>query len=183
MIVALPTADEACSEAALSRVTPLPRGAASEFEVGGSDYARVPDGTYRLRFTHYETFEAFKDKRTKSGKAGKLVLWFKIAEEGEWLGTPLAKFYNADVFGESKRSGRFRVGARSNFSLDYFRLFGHIGRRDRLSFDPFRQTALIGHSHTVEQVTRTDANRQKVRVELPEALKYSVIRELEVFQP
>lgn len=105
-------------------------------------------------------------------RAAKVALKFRIVDPGPAFGKELERWYNVKrLIGKPCRDGRFQVGPRSDFLREYLTLFPGAARRfDRMSFAPFRNVAILGRVETV-----THNRKQQL---LPEAMRYSIIREL-----
>jgi len=124
----------------------------------------IKQGVYDLAFEYYETIMLY-------GRAPKLVLWFRIATEGEFFGTRLPRYYNVKrIMGKPRKSGDFRVGWKADFIREYVNLFSMPQRIDRLAITVFKR-------HFIRGKVKTVTNDLKQRV-IPEELQYSVIQEL-----
>lgn len=137
-----------------------------EAVLDGERPALIPPGEYLLRFDHHETAVMF-------GRAPKLVLWFTVISQGPYFdAVKLAAFYNVRrLIGRPARNGRFKVGFKSSFLRDYFRLFTSAANRlDRIPMSAFKNVIIRARIRTV--MTGSDQG------EIPEQLRYSVIDEL-----
>jgi hypothetical protein len=137
-----------------------------EAVLDGERPALIPPGEYQLRFDYHETCVMF-------GRAPKLVLWFTVITPGAMFGnTRVPAFYNIRrLIGRPARHGRFKVGFKSGFLRDYFRLFTTpASRLDRIPMSAFKTSIIVGKVRTVE--------RGSDQTEIPEPLRYSVIDEL-----
>jgi len=132
--------------------------------IEGAAPPHIKSGVYDLVFDFYETVLLL-------GRAPKLVLWFRIANEGESFGTRLPRYYNVKrIIGKPRRSGDFRIGWKADFIREYVSLFGMPQRLDRIAMGGFKNHLIRGKVKTV-----TNDLRQR---DIPEPLRYSVIQEL-----
>ena len=135
-----------------------------DFEIVGEFQALLPPGNYQACFVSWWTGIMF-------ARAPKLALTFKIVTPGDYFGKLVSRWYNAkELIGKHGKSGRFRVGHRSDFLDDYVRLVGMPSRTDRVSLNALRSLVLLVSVQTVE------TNRRQRTIAEP--LRYSVIREL-----
>lgn len=134
-------------------------------EFAGEAPALVPPGIYELRFDYHQTAVMF-------GRAPKLVLWFTIITPGPYFDSVrIPRFYNITrIIGRPARNGRFKVGFKSSFTREYFRMFSAAKRLDRIAMSPFSQHIILGRARTV-----TRGSDQK---DIPDQLQYSVLDEL-----
>jgi hypothetical protein len=125
----------------------------------------VKPGVYSMVFVSHRTALCF-------GTAPKIALKFRIADQGEFFGIELERWYNAKrLIGKPCKGGCFHVAARSDFVLEYLTLFTDpIRRLDRITLRPFKHCMITGRIETVTQNAKQRA--------LPDLLQYSVIREL-----
>jgi len=124
----------------------------------------VPDGAYQLAYIDHRTM-LFR-------KAAKVVIRFRVVDQGPYFGMVLERFYNADrLIGKVGKNGRFKIGP----STDLYREFcsvaaGRVTRLDRLPLTAMKNWIIRAEVHTVGQSWRQE--------EIPEGAKYSVIRKL-----
>lgn len=138
-----------------------------EFDVANGPW--VPEGEYELAYQGHKTVVQF-------GSAAKLALRFKICQPGPYFGVCLWRYYNVKrLLGAAKTRGRFIAKPRGDFAIEYFTLFPHQTRLDRVSLKPLRSSIVIGHVKTVTQ--------NAVQRDLPRALQYSVIDRLIRIKP
>src|SRR5687768_14172275 len=125
---------------------------------------RVPDGRYQVGYLDYST-------RRIMGRFPKLLLRFKIAD-GKYTGLILPRYYGVrELKGKPADNGRFKVGPKSDFARDFFRLFPvRVGRLDRMPMSYFD-----GCLFEVDVATVTHDADQR---EIPEPLQYSVITDI-----
>ena len=129
-------------------------------------YVEIPARSYEAKYLHYETLSIFK--------SAKIVVWMEIIGFGKEFGIRLPKFYNArKLRGKPGKSGKFSVGRRSNFMMDFCSLFPEYGgrRMDRLPMSYFKDQVFI---ITVKTVTKNFEQKS-----IPSALRYSVIETIE----
>jgi hypothetical protein len=124
----------------------------------------VIPGVYQLAYLGYSTMLFCKKP--------KVILRFRVVTMGEYFGVELERFYNVRrLIGKPGKNGRFKVGASSDLVLEFCRVsVGRINRLDRLPLSTLKNSIILGEVHTVE----TNRNQK----DLPELLKYSVIKEL-----
>lgn len=137
-----------------------------EAQLDGEQPALLPPGEYQLRFDYHETAVMF-------GRAPKLVLWFTVITPGPFFDQArVPAFYNVRrLIGRPARHGRFKVGFKSSFLRDYFRLFTTPANRlDRIPMSVFKTAIIVARVRTV--TTGSD------QTTIPEPLRYSVVDEL-----
>src|SRR6266478_334419 len=128
--------------------------------IEGERPALLVPKVYDLRFSHYETARMF-------GKVQKLILWFTIAEAGDFFEMKVARYYNVTrIIGAPRREGGFKVAYNSNFLREYASLFGMPSRLDRIPMSIFKGCFVKGKVKTVT----TGRNQH----EIPRELQYSV---------
>jgi hypothetical protein len=128
------------------------------------DFVLIPDGEHELQYLGHKTW-------LYMGRSPKIVVTFQIVSSGEHHGKIVFAYYNAmTITGKPRKNGRFTVGWRSDFMMDYATCFGKPLRRDRISMQPFRGQTVIGRLRTVTK------NRDQRNY--PDGLQYSVVDEL-----
>lgn len=131
-------------------------------------YCLIPDGEYLAGFEFYRTDHMFKG-------APKLELWFTTLED-DYQGLSIPKWYNCQKCQKNCKYGNFKVARRSNFSMDFVRLFNHeIKRNDRAPMSFFEK-----HYFLIEVETVTRNFQQK---NYPEQLQYSKVKEIKKALP
>ncbi len=132
--------------------------------IEGDKPALVKPMNYDLSFIGWRTGIMF-------GRAPKLILWFRILNEGEYTGVHLPRYYNVKrLVGRPQQQGEFRIGWQSAFVREYARLFGIPQRLDRIAMSRFSKHIIEGRVGTVKRDVKQNA--------IPESLHYSVIAEL-----
>ena len=124
----------------------------------------IPPGIYQLAYLgHYTMFFI---------KAPKVVLRFRVIDQGSCFGIELERFYNVKrLVGKKGKNGRFKVGSSSDLVLEFCRVStGRITRLDRLPLGTMKSVIIRGIVGTVE----TNRNQKT----LPELMKYSKVKEL-----
>lgn len=138
------------------------------FQFDDDRYCLIPDGEYLVGFEFYRTDHMFKG-------APKLELWFTILEE-DFQGRSIPKWYNCQKCQKNRRYGNFKVARRSNFSMDFVRLFNHeIKRRDRAPMSYFEKYYFVIETETVI------SNFQQI--DYPEQLQYSKVKKIKEALP
>lgn len=124
----------------------------------------IPPGTYKLAYIEHYTMMFCK--------APKVVLRFRVVDMGGCFGVELERFYNVQrLIGKPGKKGRFKVGASSDLVFEFCQVCSdRIDRLDRLPLSLMNNFVTLGDVHTVE--------RNRKQKNLPELLKYSVIKEL-----
>lgn len=124
----------------------------------------IPPGTYRLAYIGHYTMVFCR--------APKVVLRFRVIENGPSFGVVLERFYNVKKLkGKPGKNGSFKVGASSDLVYEFCLIStGRISRLDRLPLSLMKNAIIIGEVHTVKN------NRNQKS--LPELMRYSVIKEL-----
>lgn len=136
----------------------------ADFEIEGEPLALIPPGDYQVQFVGWWTGIMF-------ARQPKVGLTFKIVQPGAHFGVKITRWYNARrLIGKHGKSGRFKIGRRSDFLADYARLFGMPTRTDRFSFTRLERLILLVRVDTVGI-----NHRQR---QINEKLQYSVVREL-----
>jgi len=135
------------------------------FEFEEDHHCLVPDGRYIVNFSYYRTMLMLKG-------IPKIEIGFKICDDDTSLnGLILPKWYNAIKCNKPRKNGNFKVGKRSNFSMDFTRLFNHdIKRKDRVPMSYFDK-----YYYLIETETVTSNFQQK---KYPEQLQYSKVKEI-----
>lgn len=122
--------------------------------------ACIPPGTYELEYTRYYAGIIHG--------APKVVLWFRVVTMGEYLHTPLARYYHVKTIG---KKGSFKAGWHSDLVREYARVLGQMPKRkDRIPLTRYEGLYVLG---SIETVLKDRKQR-----DLPEVAHYSVIREL-----
>lgn len=124
----------------------------------------IPPGVYQLAYIdHYTTL--FR-------KAVKVVMRFRVVDQGEYFGVVLERFYNAKrLIGKAGKNGRFKIGPSSDLLREFCSVAaGRVTRLDRLPLSAMKNWIIKGEVHTVEQSWRQE--------EIPQCARYSVIRKL-----
>lgn len=131
----------------------------------------IAPGTYKMMLVDYQTVAL------AHGKAKKLVLWFRITDMGEFLGTVLPRYYNVELEGKPRPQGKFKVGWGSSFMRDYATALGSLPKRmNRIPMSAFDGVEVRGQVRTV---TSGWAYRKGDRGHaLPLPLYYSVVERL-----
>lgn len=135
------------------------------FEFADDDYNLVPEGRYNVRFSEYRTMHMLQG-------IPKIELRFEICDEKlEYNGLVISKWYNCKECKNPRKNGDFKVGKRSNFSLDFIRLFHYEFKRgDRIPMSYFKN-----HYYSVDIGTVKTNFRQK---KYPGQLQYSKVKEI-----
>ena len=144
---------------------PLPKSKsnAGSFSIEEDRYCLVPDGEYLVALDHYRTDHMFKG-------APKLEMMFGMIDEG-YQGLLLPKWYNAKKAQKNRKYGNFKVARRSNFSMDFMRLFDANPKRlDRIPMSLFENHLFMVETEQVKH------NFQQANY--PERLKYSKIKRI-----
>lgn len=132
--------------------------------IEGDRPALVPPKVYDLKFTYHETARMF-------GRAQKLILWFSIAEPGDYFDVAVARYYNVTrLIGVPRKGGEFKVAFQSDFLREYATLFGMPTRLDRIPMTNFKGCFVRGKIKTV-----TTGRHQQ---DIPKPLQYSVVEDL-----
>ena len=120
---------------------------------------------YEFVYVYHETIKLF------SGRALKVVYWFRVYSMGEYNGIVLPRYYNIQkIIGKPGKNGLFVAGWKSDFLREYARLFGMPLRKDRLPLGCYTKHIFEGTVRTVIK----GANQKLI----DKGLQYSVIREL-----
>lgn len=124
----------------------------------------IPPGIYQLAFISHHTMIFCRGP--------KVVLRFRVIEQGPHFGVELERFYNVrQLLGKSGKNGRFKVGSSSDLVLEFCRVaYDRITRLDRLPLSAMKNFIIKGVVHTVVK------NRNQKT--LPDVLQYSVVKEL-----
>ena len=126
-------------------------------------YCQIPDDKYVASFYFYQTKHMFNG-------IPKIEIWFEICDD-EYQGFKIPKWYNCLDCKNPRKNGHFKVARRSNFSLDFIRLFNHeIKRRDRAPMSYFNNYYFLIETETV---TKNFEQRN-----YPEQLQYSKVKEI-----
>jgi hypothetical protein len=123
----------------------------------------VPQGRYRVKFSHWSTGIMF-------GRQGKLALHFTICDQGDYFGNPVVRYYNVRIKGKTGRNGRFSAGWGSDLLREYVSLVGMATRNDRIALSKYAPLLLVAEVGTVDT--------SRAQEKLQPALHYSVIRKL-----
>jgi hypothetical protein len=131
----------------------------------GNERPHIPEGEYRAVYVRHEVAEM-----RKFGNEPKLFLWLRIVDPGAHFGVELYRAYRiAKIVGKS----RFTLRKDSELVHMLATVLQLRRRPDRISLRELAGKVLVVRIGSVRHVTR---NRQ--RVELPEWLRYSVVREV-----
>lgn len=126
-------------------------------------YCFIPDGEYLASFQYYRTDHMFKG-------APKLEMWFEILDE-DFKGLALPKWYNCKSCQKNRKYGNFKVARRSNFTMDFVRLFHYkLSRLDRAPMSYFEH-----HNFLIETSTVRKNFEQK---NFHELLQYSKVEKI-----
>ncbi len=137
---------------------------ASTFSIENDKYCLIPDGMYQVTFMMFKTALMFRN-------APKIELWFKVLNHPDYSGYELPKWYNCTKVIKKGKNGKFKVARRSNFSIDFIRLFEYLpGRLDRLPMSYFNQSLFEIETETV--------TRNFQQIEYPNPLRYSKIKRI-----
>lgn len=135
-----------------------------EIEIEGERPLLVEPGEYELAFQFHRTMYLF-------GRAPKVACYFKIMTMGKHFEVILPRWYNVKTLSSKPRKGGgFKVGWNCDFVREYASLFGLPARMDRISSETFKTVIVRGQVVTVT----TDSKQRQI----PEALRYSVIKEI-----
>ena len=105
------------------------------------------------------------------GRQPKLRMDFRIVSMCKANGAVVSRWHNiARIIGKPGRDGRFSCPPRGDFRLEAARLIGQFNRLDRIPMSRWSNEVFIGRVETVRQNYR--------QREYPQAIRYSVIREL-----
>lgn len=133
-------------------------------ELSGDKPALIPPGEYQLRFTHWQTAILW-------GRSHKVILHCIVCDLGPHFGVKLRRFYNVEkIIGRPCKDGRFKVGWNHDLVREYAQLLPMPHRLDRLNLERLESLLIVGRVET----TTTTARQKR----LPDALHYSVVREL-----
>lgn len=133
-------------------------------EIDGQLPALIPPGEYQLTLSHWTTYLLF-------GRAPKLTLWFRVVQQGKHFDALVPRHYNVKALkGRARRNGQFKAAAGCDLVREYARLLPSPGRLDRIALQPLAVRVVVGRVDTVKH-----ARDQK---ELPQCVRYSVVREL-----
>lgn len=137
-------------------------------EIVGEQPPLIEPGKYKLAYLRHETVMRY-------GRAGKLVIWFKVVSLGPYFETVLPRWYNVKcLVGKRGKNGRFKVGHKSAFLREYLNCFedrfAETGRLDRIPVSHFKNTIFEGEVGTVKKSSSGD--------NIPKSLRYSVITRL-----
>jgi len=142
--------------------------ASGSFQFDDDRYCLIPDGEYLAGFEFYRTDHMFKG-------AAKLELWFTILDD-DFQGRSIPKWYNCQKCQKNRKYGNFKVARRSNFSIEFVRLFNHeIKRSDRAPMSYFEKHYFIIETETVTK------NFQQTNY--PEQLQYSKVKRIKKALP
>jgi hypothetical protein len=133
-------------------------------EIDGGVPALIPQGVYQLRFEGWSTVMLF-------GRSPKVVCWWSVVDCGEHNGARLPRWYNATrIIGQPIKNGRFKAGWSSELFREFATICGMPGRSDRIPLTRYSTIIVEGAVETVSQ--------DRAQQEIPEALRYSVVRKL-----
>jgi len=144
---------------------PLPKSKskAGSFAIEEDRYCLIPDDEYLVALSYYRTDHMFKG-------APKLEMMFSVIDE-EYQGLLLPKWYNAKTAQKNKKYGNFKVARRSNFAMDFVRLFNaDLKRLDRIPMRHFENHFFLVET---EQV-----NHNFQQENYPEQLRYSKVKKI-----
>ena len=145
-------------------------------EIVGRDYILIPEGEYEVSLNHWETSTRFarQDKSDPSRfTGGKLYLWFKVDPYNNILKGENLVFLAQNVVEirlPTGKSGKFKVGARSNYNKMLKRIFGVGVAKYTKSPSVLKNKLLIARIRTVKT-----NEKQK---QLHENERYSVVDEI-----
>ena len=138
--------------------------------IKGDDSPLMPEGNYQMTYVSHSTYMFM-------GRQPKVAIYFRIVEPGDYFEIVLPGYYNVlNFIGKRGKSGSFKVAKRSNLARDYCRVFptDPIPRLDRLPLSKLGNVIIQG---TVETVKKGFDQR-----EIPEAVRYSKVLTIELYQ-
>lgn len=136
----------------------------AECSIKGEQPAIVDPGEYELVFKYHKTTYLF-------GRAPKVAAFFEIVTPGKFNGIVLPRWYNVlNLSSKPRKGGTFDIGWHSELLREYVSVFGAPQRNDRVSLTRYAEAVVVG---VVEMVKANSKGRS-----IPEALRYSVIREI-----
>ncbi|OOG38178.1 hypothetical protein B0E51_15175 [Rhodanobacter sp. C05] len=117
-----------------------------------------------MRLTHWQTAILW-------GRSQKVILHFTVCDLGPHFGVKLQRYYNAEkIVGRPCKYGRFKLGWNHDLVREYALLLPMPQRLDRLHLERLQSLLIVGRVET----TTTTARQKRI----PDALQYSVVREL-----
>jgi len=111
------------------------------------------------------------------GRQPKVAIFFRVVDPGDNFGIVLPAYYNVIKFiGKPEKSGSFKVAKKSSLARDYCRVFpAELNPRlDRLPISKMSNVIIQGTVRTVEK----DFNQR----EIPEAVRYSRVKTIELYR-
>jgi hypothetical protein len=124
----------------------------------------IPEGDYELKLEDWETSCLY------GGRSQKLTLWFAVMQFGEYFKVRVPRYYNVKLMGPPRHKGRFKAPFCGDFAREYAELLSPPRRLDRFNLAELARHIVVGK---VETVVRSAKQKR-----LPEACRYSVVREL-----
>jgi len=98
----------------------------------------IPEGTYTVKFTHYETGKSWNDYKVHAHFA---------VVEGEHAGVPLTRYYNVDAFiGQSGLNGQFEASRGRHLVRELYALLpaqAYSGAANLNAYEGLRITAEV----------------------------------------
>jgi hypothetical protein len=115
----------------------------------------IPDGTYTVQFTHYET--------SKSWNGCKVHAHFAVVE-GEHAGVPLTRYYNVNaLIGQPGINGEFEAPFRGHLVREYSALLPDVASLGAVDLNAYRDIRIKAEVSTVNSDglghALTDMNR------------------------
>lgn len=127
---------------------------------------QIPAGTYQAYYLHHKTAFMFN--------SGKVFVHFRIYG-GEYDGTRLYRAYRVKAIkGRPRKFGSFKLGHTHELYRQFVRMSGTKERADRISLSRLKSCLL---RVSVRTVTKDSKQR-----DLPEALQYSVVDEMQAIE-
>src|SRR5690554_837537 len=125
----------------------------------------IEPGVYSMTLEHWQTAVFF-------GRSQKVVMWFRVLEMGQAFGKVIPRYYNVKrLTTKPKRNGGFAAGRSSDLVREYCLIHNKRPTRlDRVSLCHYQGVIVKGRVDTVSRDSRQSA--------LPEAARYSVVKEL-----
>ena len=122
----------------------------------------IADGEYEAVYKCHEVFVMY-------GGAQKLRTMFQIADQSEYSGVLVPKFWSIKIV--NKKNGSWSAGSRSAFARDFCSLFPDFNpRKERVSM-----SRLKGKLVSIRVVT---VDKDRAGRPIPEYLRYSKIKEI-----
>lgn len=134
------------------------------------DSPLIPEGDYQMTYARHSTYLFM-------GRQPKVAVYFRIVEPGDYYELVLPAYYNVKEFiGKRGKSGRFRAAKKSNLARDYCRVFPNdsFPRLDRLPMSNMASVLILGTVRTVQ--------KDALQRDIPEAVRYSKVLTIELFQ-